>query len=138
MRRAPDVMLANPLSCLIGEGQRMQLGQLRRREFITLIGSAAAWPLAARAQQPGQVVGMLVSEPGLISAKRMAAFHQGLRETGHIEGQNFSINSLAADGRLDRLPSLAAEFVERRVNVLVCPQSSAAAIAARNATKAIP
>jgi putative tryptophan/tyrosine transport system substrate-binding protein len=113
---------------------------MKRREFITLLGgAAAAWPLAARAQQPAMpVIGILSTAPALVGEKRMSAFRQGLGEIGFTEGLNVATAMLGADGRLDRLPALAAELVRRRVSVVVCPQSSAAVRAVRDATTTIP
>jgi putative ABC transport system substrate-binding protein len=113
---------------------------VRRREFIAgLGGTATAWPLAARAQQPAiPVIGFLYAASGLASENRLAALRQGLAETGYIEGQNVSILKAGADGKFDRLPALAAELVRREVNVIAVPQSSVAATAAHNATKLIP
>jgi putative ABC transport system substrate-binding protein len=112
---------------------------IRRREFITLLGAAAAWPLEARAQQPAMpVIGILSAAPALVGEKRMSAFRQGLSEIGFTEGLNVATAILGADGQLDRLPALAAELVRRRVSVVVCPQSSAAVRAVRNATTTIP
>src|SRR5215471_13875869 len=93
---------------------------MRRRDFISLAGGAAAvWPLAVRAQQPGMpVVGFMSTlSPEKISAP-MAGFHQGLRETGYREGQNLAIEYRWAQGHYDRLPELAADLVRRRVAVL--------------------
>jgi putative tryptophan/tyrosine transport system substrate-binding protein len=113
---------------------------MRRRDVIALLGgAAAAWPLAARAQQPAMpVIGLLVAAVALGGEKRMAAFRQGLAEMGYAEGQNVSLVRLDADGRFDRLPALAADLVSRKVSVLVSPQSAASAIAAHGATKSIP
>jgi putative tryptophan/tyrosine transport system substrate-binding protein len=114
---------------------------MRRRELLGLIGgTAAGWPRAARAQQqsPMPVLGLLVAAPGLVSEKRMTAFRQGLAEVGYVEGRNVLFLSLGADGMTDRLPGLAAELVGRQVSAIVAPQSSVAAVAAHDATKAIP
>src|SRR5258708_1438777 len=112
---------------------------MKRREFIGLLGGAAAWPLSARAQQPGMpVVGFLYAAPGLASETRLAFFRQGLAETGYVEGQNVILLKMGADGKFDRLPLLAADLVRRQVNVIVTPQSSVAATATHNATKTIP
>ena len=112
---------------------------VRRREFITLLGGAgAAWPLAARGQQPAvPVVGVLSAEwPNLLS-DRLRAFHDGLRETGYVEGRNLAIEYRWAEGRNDRLPELAAELVRRQVTVIVST-STPAVLAARTATTTIP
>jgi ABC-type uncharacterized transport system substrate-binding protein len=112
---------------------------LRRREFIPLVGSAAAWPLAARAQQPTAmpVVGVLSAEWPNLFSDRLRAFHDGLREAGYVEGRNLAIEYRWAEGQNDRLPALAGELVRRQVNVIVST-STPAVLAARTATTTIP
>ena len=111
---------------------------IRRREVITLLGGAAAWPGAARAQQTAvpPVIGLL--DTGAPEPSTVAAFLKGLGETGFVEGRSVVIEYRWAHNELDRLPELAADLVRRRVAVIAVPGSSAAAVAAKAATSTIP
>ena len=113
---------------------------MRRRDFIKVVGSlAAAWPLAARAQQPAMpVIGFLSSRSPGESTSVVAAFRQGLRETGFIEGQNLGIAFRWAEGHYDRLPALASELVSLPLTLLFAAGGTPSAFAAKGATSTIP
>ena len=118
----------------------MQFEQLRRRDFVALAGAAVAWPLAARAQQPAMpVIGFLEpTSPDGETVGRLRAFRQALRDAGFLEGENVAIEYRWADGRVDRLSVVAAEFVRRQVAVIVAIGGSTPAFSAKAETSTIP
>ncbi|WP_244488789.1 ABC transporter substrate-binding protein [Bosea sp. Leaf344] len=121
-------------SCAFGRA-----GRTTRRDVIAIIGAAAAWPVAAPAQpQAMPVIGYLGSESPEPYASRLAAFREGLSETGYVEGRNVAIDFRWAEGQYSRLPALAMELAARRVAVIVAPGGAEVALAASSATTTIP
>jgi putative tryptophan/tyrosine transport system substrate-binding protein len=112
---------------------------VRRREFIALLGGAATWPLAARAQQPAMpVIGFIHLTSLEQTREYLAAFHRGLGDTGYVEGKNVAVEYRWGQGQNDRMPTLVADLVRRQVSVLVTLESTNAALAAKAATQTIP
>src|SRR5262249_42699798 len=136
---SPDLILANALCCTPGLGQRMSPDQLKRREFITLLGGAAAWPLTgAGAQQPEiPTIGFLSAGSPDDSAPVLTVLRQGLKDAGLLEGHKVRLEFRWAQDQPDRLPALAAELVEQNV-ALIFAVTNAAAYAAKLATSTIP
>ena len=110
---------------------------MNRRVLVTLIGGAAAWPLAARAQQPLPVIGLIDSRSlGSVPPDHLRAFHRGLKDTGFVEGENVTVVYRWAENQFDRLPELAADLVRRRVAAIAV--NTPAALPAKRATTSIP
>src|SRR6185503_20699753 len=112
---------------------------MRRREFVSLFGGAAAWPLVARAQQAAMpVVGLITGFSADAAARYVAAFRKGLNQTGHVEGQDVTVEYHWLEGHYDRLPALMADLVHRQVAVIATPASNVTSLAAKAATATIP
>src|SRR5262245_30032321 len=128
------------LSGLIELGRAdLQPDRLKRRNFITLLGGALAWPISARAQEPAvPVIGFLNSGSSAAFQRHLDSFRRGLTVGGYVEGRNVAIEYRWAENQHTRLPELAADLVRRRVSLLVATGGSVSAHAAKNATATIP
>ena len=111
---------------------------MRRREFIRLLGGAAAWPMVARAEQAAPVIGYLDNRSSETTVERLHGFHRGLKESGYVEGENLTIMYRWAEGDNSRLPGLAADLVNRRVAVIASTGGGPSTLAAKAATETIP
>ena len=120
-----------------GQGQRMQFNRLKRRDFVTLLGgAAAAWPFVARAQQLA-LVGFMMAGSRAALRDEIAAFEAGLKEVGFVEGQNLALEYRFAEGQFDRFPAFASDLIQRQVSVLAA-SSPQGALAAKQATTVVP
>src|SRR5262249_26526225 len=133
-----DRQSARPRRAPVPAGARRRGDRMRRRAFLLGFGGAAVWPLVARAQQPLPTVGLLSSVPFNTRRDQLYGFRHGLAEAGFVEGRTVRIEYRSAENQSERLPALAADLVERRVNVIVTIGGDNSAKAAKDATSAIP